>query len=447
MKKLWVFQVSFIILSIFPLLGFGQRFSLGGKIGIDFANLSNFSKVKSNYSEEDITVSRNLLIGYQFGIMSNFQINDLLSIETDLIMAQKGENLNITNNFNGMNGTTKISNTYLNLPILLKIGHSYGKFRITGFLGPNLGVALFGEVIYDIPPIDQTLKNKYGKGDFRRFDVGVILGVEPSFKLGPGNLLVHFQYEFGLLDINYPSTRPEGYFTRCNRNFGMSLGYLLPLGKSDYSRIVKEQTKKSNSKTTDSSKYLKGIKRFNFGFKFGTSILSGQLDTIYNPLFLCGVDFLIWSRSNFGGGIGLDIGYQKGKPTSKIIELSGSSYTANIESDIIFIHVTGSLFYRIKQAPVVIPYFGLGLSPGFISQHLNFSYDIPNNIQQWNNKQSKSSDENYFGLGIQPLAGLMFRTVPVYLELKYDLMFTLAKAEAYPNAAYGAFIITAGIKF
>ncbi len=244
---------------------------------------------------------------------------------------------------------------------------------------------------------------------------------QPVMKIGSGNLFADLHYEMGFLEADHPISQLSGYFDGYNGDFSVAYGDFLSLRKTspNHGKQEKEfmpvETKKS-----DSGKLAKGIKNFNFGFKFGTAILSGFSTYSYKPLYLGGIDFFIWNKSNLGGGINLDIGYQKGE-----------SYllTDTIKYSITFAHITGSFLYRIKKIKVIIPYFGLGISPTLFYQ-------------------DSGSGNSYFGLGVQPLAGIMFKTVPFYIELKYLVtLIPFVKDNAYDKSVYGSFIVTAGLKF
>ena len=247
------------------------------------------------------------------------------------------------------------------------------------------------------------------------------VGIQPVIKIGSGNLFADFQNEMGFIDPYNLISKRSCYLTLYNRDFNIAFKDLLYLGMT--SPEVGKQGKEFmpvEAKKSDSGKLTKGIKNFNFGFKFGTAILSGFSTYSYKPLYLGGIDFFIWNKSNFGGGINLDIGYQKGE-----------SYllTDTIKYSITFAHITGSFLYRIKKVKVIIPYFGLGISPTLFYQ-------------------DSGSGDGYFSIGVQPLAGIMFKTVPFYIELKYLVtLIPLIKDNAYDKSVYGSFIVTAGLKF
>ena len=245
--------INAILVSLF-LVGtvstFSQKFSLGARAGVDFGYLSNFSKLKSQAEESHGTVKQNMHTGFQGGIVAAYSFNKVLGLQGELIFDRKGEKLDYSYTYTGatksagMTTSFKENNTitYLTIPILLKVGTEIGKFKIHGLLGPYIGIGIGGKVKFsgtgDIKDIDvkfeKAPENPTSDQQYeylKRLDVGVTIGVEPAFTLGPGYIFLDVRYNYGLLDIQNPYKKPDGYFTRCNHTFGISAGYMITFGK------------------------------------------------------------------------------------------------------------------------------------------------------------------------------------------------------------------------
>ena len=214
---------TLVLLALFLLLGTartsGQTFSLGAKVG---AGISYFS----NFDDYNGLIKRSPNIMVDGGVIANLSFTQLISLQFEILYEQKGEKYKMT-----LGTTTQTSRFYLNyltLPILVEFSHSFGNFNLFGGLGPYMGYALNGK----IKNPDTTENIEFGKDKFRRFDVGASVDLGVGYKAGPGHIFLDLRYNYGLMDIQQPKDKPEGYKSHCNRNFGIYLGYLIPLGKS-----------------------------------------------------------------------------------------------------------------------------------------------------------------------------------------------------------------------
>ncbi len=215
-------KFTLALLALFLLIGTSrtsaQTFSLGAKAGAGFSYFSNFDKM-----EGLLTRSPNIMV--DGGLIGNLSFTKLISLQFEILYEQKGEKYKMTF------GTTQTSTLYLNyltLPVLVEFSHSFGNFNLFGGVGPYFGYALDGKMIS--PDTKENIT--FGKDKFRRFDVGASVDLGAGYKAGPGHIFLDLRYNYGFMDIMQPKDKPEGYKTHCNRNFGIYLGYLIPLGKS-----------------------------------------------------------------------------------------------------------------------------------------------------------------------------------------------------------------------
>jgi len=217
---------------------FCQYFSAGARVGMDFGSLSNFSKINLLDLNNEPGVKRNVHAGFQGGFMATYSFNKIIGLQGELILDRKG--VKVTDTYSGFSVVNEISISYLTIPILIKIGTEIGKFKIYGILGPYIGIGLggkatFGTINTQVSEMDVKFSQEPKDGDnyehLKRLDVGLAIGVEPEFKLGPGDILLDLRYNFGFLDINNPYQKGDNYYSNANRSFGVSLGYMIPFGK------------------------------------------------------------------------------------------------------------------------------------------------------------------------------------------------------------------------
>jgi hypothetical protein len=222
-KSLHIVIVMIMFLMQIP-TAFSQDFSVGGKVGIDLSSFSHWSKFKSDDLKDASNIKHPPKIGLQIGAVGNYTFNEYLALQVELLVQQKGESYKFQEQYLNDTYSNKKSQTvtYITIPILARGNYSFGKFTISAVLGPYIG----------------TEKQKFGKTKndsselkLHRFDIGLSFGIIPSYELGPGSIFLDLRYDLGFIDAYNPNTKPEDYLTACNRNFGISVGYLVKLGK------------------------------------------------------------------------------------------------------------------------------------------------------------------------------------------------------------------------
>jgi hypothetical protein len=220
--------ISIIVLAMVFFFGtaktFGQGLSLGAKAGIGFSYLSNF--------DDSFGTKRNTNMMALGGFIMNYKFGKVIGLQVELLYQQRGEVYRWDFEYGG-NSTHykgKIVINCLTLPVLLHASHSFGKINLFGGFGPYVGYA-FSAKSKEIEPEKDEEKLEFGKDNLRRFDVGLSFDFGFGYKLGSGNLFLDLRYDLGFMDILYITDKPDGYKSMCNRNAGISLGYLIPIGK------------------------------------------------------------------------------------------------------------------------------------------------------------------------------------------------------------------------
>ncbi|MCX6244162.1 MAG: porin family protein [Bacteroidetes bacterium] len=236
-----------ILLTVFlwgTVSSFSQNFSVGDVLGMDFSSYSNFSKVKSEAEAAGATVKRNPHVGFRLGIMGAYSFNKYIGLQTEIVFDREGEKYTVTSPTpdGEFKGVYTIGVTYLTIPILFKAGSEIGDFKIYGLLGPYISVGLAGRDkgtsnMENLNPsfsrsvsFEQEPQNGDDQKHLKRLDVGLTIGVEPSYKVGPGDIYLDLRYSFGFLDVQNPYEKGENYYARYNRCFGFSVGYIYTFG-------------------------------------------------------------------------------------------------------------------------------------------------------------------------------------------------------------------------
>lgn len=238
-KKLHSFIVLIMFMTQIP-SAFTQHFSVGGKVGMDMSSYSNWSKDKSNMYDAATGLKHPPKIGLQIGAVGNYSFNDYVALQVELLLQQKGQLIK----YESENADSKYSNmssatiTYITIPILVRGNYSFGKFTLSAVLGPYIAIGVAAKSKYDVDGNSGSVTYKFSKpleddstGSFHRFDIGLSFGLMPSFEIGPGSIFLDFRYDLGFIDAPNPYKKPDNYYTHCNRNFGISVGYLFKLGK------------------------------------------------------------------------------------------------------------------------------------------------------------------------------------------------------------------------
>jgi hypothetical protein len=191
-------KIKFLLTLLFVVgLGFtsmAQSISVGPRVGFTSSKIVG-----------DLTT--NAVEGLQVGAVLNYGINDMLSVQPELLLVQKG------GSFFG----NSMKMNFLEVPVLAKASFELGEF--TGFAtgGPTFGYLMNG-----------SFKDREGSEDMefedgdKRLELGASLGVGLGYNVGPGTLNLDVRYGLGLSSLNKEENVK-------NRVFGISLAYLFSL--------------------------------------------------------------------------------------------------------------------------------------------------------------------------------------------------------------------------
>lgn len=204
-----------------------QDFSIGGGIGLGLSSQSNWDYRSSGSDSK----KRSQMPGLIIDVSAKYKFSKLLGVQAGLQYVQKGEIMKITGS-TGSETKVKTCINYLTLPILVNISHSFGKIVVYGEAGPYFGLGLSAKSVLT-GSAEGKDKIEFGKGQYRRFDMGLCIGAGVGYPLGPGQVLLDLRYDIGFIDVNSTLDEYKGsnYKSTCNRTFGISVGYMIPIGK------------------------------------------------------------------------------------------------------------------------------------------------------------------------------------------------------------------------
>lgn len=233
---------------IFSMSVYCQGIGLGAKIGMDVSKLSNWNSYIAN-ADPSANFENPSTLGLQAGLFADIVFNDYLGAAVELNYEKKGFILKSSS------GKRTLALNYLTLPILVKGGYDFDFMKISAVVGPYVGIALSGKVkSYKNEELDKEYSVEFGEGELtdltnsmggpkgykaNRFDFGIIAGLQPSVKLGPGEIILDIRYAWGFIDIDNPTAdekeqyeveEQEEYYSQCNRALNISVGYIFRLG-------------------------------------------------------------------------------------------------------------------------------------------------------------------------------------------------------------------------
>jgi hypothetical protein len=197
----------FIIFLFFFTESSGQRFGIQGGI--------NLSKIllKDNYNNYSDKLESNP--GINGGVTLGFRLSHFIEVEAAALYESRGYK------YEDEVFTQKLNLLYADIPVLLKVGPTYGPFKIFGAAGPYLGIGIMGNYKYFYGPDKITHHLKWGNGDedyLKRMDFGVKFGVGAEAM----NITLGAYYTVGLVNI----IKTNDYGTKfLNRGISICVGY------------------------------------------------------------------------------------------------------------------------------------------------------------------------------------------------------------------------------
>jgi hypothetical protein len=186
-----------------------SQFTYGPRLGLNLANLSG-----------DDVDNNKMLIGFNIGVLGNYAITDMFSVQAEVLYDTKGAKFEYTDPTSNEEETVNFNLNYINIPIMAKA--TFGDaIKFFGEIGPTIGFLMSAKydgeteyTSYEIDPNDPLnlieTKVKY-KDSFKGTDFGLVIGAGAVIPAGNLNLLADLRYNFSLGTIaEEPETGDAG---------------------------------------------------------------------------------------------------------------------------------------------------------------------------------------------------------------------------------------------
>jgi hypothetical protein len=190
-------KIKVILLLIAIAFGFSAmaQFTYGPKVGLNLANLSG----------DDVEDSK-MLIGFNIGVLGNYAVSDIFSLQAEVMYDAKGAKYEGTDE-NGNKTDFPFSLGYINIPIMAKA--TFGDdIKFFGEVGPTIGLLMSakmdGESEYEVPTgfNPQTGQITYEtikvKDSYKGTDFGLVFGAGTLIPAGNMKLMIDARYNMSL---------------------------------------------------------------------------------------------------------------------------------------------------------------------------------------------------------------------------------------------------------
>ena len=199
MKKI----ITTLVLAVATLgVAQAQEFKVGVKAGGLFSNVAFKKETRGSFTTKYNTGFK---FGYQFGVLGEYNFNDKLGVEVDVLYAFQGAKFNSVEG--GIEGKTlrkiDIKNGEINTQ--MNVNHIWLKYSVAEGLRPKLGVNISNL-------IKTSLKGEFEGGGHtlnyadlkaepkKKFDFGVGAGIEYNHDSG---FFVEATYNYGLTELSF----------------------------------------------------------------------------------------------------------------------------------------------------------------------------------------------------------------------------------------------------
>lgn len=173
--------------------------------GVNFANMK--------FSASGISFTPNSIVGYHFGVGSDFAMDNNLYINTGLQFSLKGFEVEAGLMDETFGGKDQLS--YLEVPVNLMYKHPLrGASKVFIHAGPYIGYAIKGKE----KTSEGTVDIEFGTDSYKRMDYGLGFGGGIEY----GRFIGKLNYQLGLANI-FDNSEVKVR----NRVFQISIGYII----------------------------------------------------------------------------------------------------------------------------------------------------------------------------------------------------------------------------
>ena len=198
MKKI----ITTLVLAVATLgVAQAQEFKVGVKAGGLFSNAA-FKKD----TKEGITTKYNtgFKFGYQFGVLGEYNFNDKLGVEVDVLYAFQGAKFNSIEFSRGDVSFPKVDIKNGEINTQMNVNHIWLKYSVAEGLRPKLGVNVSNLIKASVKGEAEAEGRKINFADLKaepkkKFDFGVGAGIEYNHDSG---FFVEATYNYGLTELS-----------------------------------------------------------------------------------------------------------------------------------------------------------------------------------------------------------------------------------------------------
>ena len=199
MKKI----ITTLVLAVATLgVAQAQEFKVGVKAGGLFSNAA-FKKD----TKEGITTKYNtgFKFGYQFGVLGEYNFNDKLGVEVDVLYAFQGAKFNSIEFSRGDVSFPKVDIKNGEINTQMNVNHIWLKYSVAEGLRPKLGVNVSNLIKASVKGEAEAEGRKINFADLKaepkkKFDFGVGAGIEYNLDSG---FFVEATYNYGLTELSF----------------------------------------------------------------------------------------------------------------------------------------------------------------------------------------------------------------------------------------------------
>lgn len=198
MKKI----ITTLVLAVATLgVAQAQEFKVGVKAGGLFSNAAFKKDTKEGITTK---INTGFKFGYQFGVLGEYNFNDKLGVEVDVLYAFQGAKLNSIEG--GREGETPVKINIKNgeLNTQMNVNHIWLKYSVAEGLRPKLGVNVSNLIKTSLKGEVENEGDKINFADAKyepkkKFDFGVGAGIEYNHSSG---FFVEATYNYGLTELS-----------------------------------------------------------------------------------------------------------------------------------------------------------------------------------------------------------------------------------------------------
>ena len=198
MKKI----ITTLVLAVATLgVAQAQEFKVGVKAGGLFSNVAFKKETRGSFTTKYNTGFK---FGYQFGVLGEYNFNDKLGVEVDVLYAFQGAKFNSIEG--GRHGETPVKVNIKNgeLNTQMNVNHIWLKYSLTEGLRPKLGVNISNLIKASVKGEAENEGDKINFADAKfepkkKFDFGVGAGIEYNHDSG---FFVEATYNYGLTELS-----------------------------------------------------------------------------------------------------------------------------------------------------------------------------------------------------------------------------------------------------